>query len=101
MEDDRVFAINLSLYERADLGDSINLMVLLRSHLNTMKPSEIIVLESTVDFVEKIHQLFPNLDLRDFPSLESYVYLEPANLFLYYLGQETSKKEMEPLSKPC
>ncbi|GFY09801.1 hypothetical protein TNCV_3697631 [Trichonephila clavipes] len=91
MEDDRVFARNLSLYEGANLGYYINLMVLLRSHLNTMKPSEIIVLESTVDFVEKIHQLFPNLDLRDFFSLEPYAYLGPADLFLDYLGKESSK----------
>ncbi|GFX59181.1 hypothetical protein TNCV_936961 [Trichonephila clavipes] len=87
MEDDRVFAINLSPYEGADLGDYINFMVLLRSHLNTMKPSEILILI----IIEKIHQLLTNLDLRDFPSLEPYAYLEPADLFHDYLEREASK----------
>ncbi|GFV98813.1 hypothetical protein TNCV_2913301 [Trichonephila clavipes] len=72
MEDDKVFALNLSLYLGADLGDFINFMVLLRSHVNTVKPSEIIALGSTVDQVEKIRQLFPHLDLQEFPSLEPY-----------------------------
>ncbi|GFY31528.1 hypothetical protein TNCV_4693721 [Trichonephila clavipes] len=65
-------------------------MVPLRSHLITMKPSDI-VLESTVDLVEKIHQLFPSLDLRYFPSFEPYAYLEPADLFQGNLEQEASK----------
>ncbi|GFX70710.1 hypothetical protein TNCV_1032381 [Trichonephila clavipes] len=91
MEDDRVFTINLSLYEGADVGDYINFIVLLRCHFNTMKPSEVIVLGSTVDLVERIQQLFPNLDLRDFPSLEPYAYLEPADFFDDYLDQEASK----------
>ncbi|GFV33267.1 hypothetical protein TNCV_1497891 [Trichonephila clavipes] len=91
MEDYKVFALNLSLYPGADLGDFINFMVLLRSHVNTLKPSEIIALGSTVDLVEKIRQLFPHLDLRDFPSLEPYAYLEPADLFHDYLEQEDRK----------
>ncbi|GFY00039.1 hypothetical protein TNCV_1341371 [Trichonephila clavipes] len=91
MEDDKVFALNLSLYLGADLGDFINFMVLLRSHVNTLKPSEIIALGSTVDLVEKIRQLFPHLDLQDFPSLEPYAYLEPADLFHDYLEQEARK----------
>ncbi|GFT45305.1 hypothetical protein TNCV_2452281 [Trichonephila clavipes] len=91
MEDDKVFAINLSLYEGADLGDFINFIALLRSHLHTLKPSEIIALGSTVDLVEKIQRLFPNLDLRDFPSLEPYAYLEPADFFHDYLEKEASK----------
>ncbi|GFT06237.1 hypothetical protein TNCV_800511 [Trichonephila clavipes] len=91
MEDDKVFALNLSLYLGADLGDFINFMVLLRSHVNALKPSEIIALRSTVDLVEKISPLFPHLDLQDFPSLEPYAYLEPADLFLDYLEQEARK----------
>ncbi|GFW11800.1 hypothetical protein TNCV_4100121 [Trichonephila clavipes] len=91
MEDDKVFALNLSLYPGADLGDFINFMVLLRSHVNTLKPSEIIALGSTVELVEKIRQLFPHLDLRDFLSLEPYAYLEPADLFNDYLEQEARK----------
>ncbi|GFT14861.1 hypothetical protein TNCV_3483191 [Trichonephila clavipes] len=91
MEDDKVFALNLSPYPGADLGDFINFMVLLRSHVNTLKPSEIIALGSTVDLVEKIRQLFPHLDLRDFPSLEPYAYLESAVLFQDYLEQEARK----------
>ncbi|GFW99376.1 hypothetical protein TNCV_3006781 [Trichonephila clavipes] len=46
---------------------------------------------STVDLVERIRQLFPHLDLRDFPSLEPYAYLEPADLFHDYLEQEARK----------
>ncbi|GFT36830.1 hypothetical protein TNCV_174451 [Trichonephila clavipes] len=64
-------------------------MVHLRS--NTLKPSEIIALGSTVDLVEKIRQQFPYLDLRDFPSLEPYAYLERADLFHDYLEQEARK----------
>ncbi|GFT68207.1 hypothetical protein TNCV_373371 [Trichonephila clavipes] len=75
-------------------------MVLLRSHVNALKPSEIIALGSTVDLVEKIRQLFPHLDLQDFPSLEPYAYLEPADLFHDYLEQE-ARKGKDPLSKPC
>ncbi|GFT98848.1 hypothetical protein TNCV_3792591 [Trichonephila clavipes] len=52
-----------------------------------MKPSEVIVL----DLVEKIQQLFPNLDLRELPSSEPFAYLEPANFFHDYLEQEASK----------
>ncbi|GFT90180.1 hypothetical protein TNCV_1347811 [Trichonephila clavipes] len=37
MEDDKVFALNLSLYLGEDLGDFINFMVLLRSHVNILK----------------------------------------------------------------
>ncbi|GFU33769.1 hypothetical protein TNCV_7621 [Trichonephila clavipes] len=91
MEDDKVFALNLSLYLGADLGDFINFMVLLRSHVNALKPSEIIALGSTVDLVEKIRQLFPHLDLQDFPSLEPYAYLEPADLLPDYLEPEARK----------
>ncbi|GFS97967.1 hypothetical protein TNCV_2019051 [Trichonephila clavipes] len=91
MEDDNVFALNLSLYPGADLGNFINFMVLLRTHVNTLKPSEIIALESIVDQVEKIRQLFPHLNLRDFPSLKPYAYLEPADLFHDYLKQEARK----------
>ncbi|GFS68919.1 hypothetical protein TNCV_4569661 [Trichonephila clavipes] len=47
--DDNIFALNLSLYLGADLGDFINFMVLLRSRVNALKPSEIIALGSTVD----------------------------------------------------
>ncbi|GFX05893.1 hypothetical protein TNCV_1785261 [Trichonephila clavipes] len=75
----------------ADLGDFINFMVLLRSHVNTLKPSEIIALGSPVHLVEKIRQLFPHLDLPDFPSLEPYAYLEPVDLFHDYLEQEARK----------
>ncbi|GFX42411.1 hypothetical protein TNCV_1519751 [Trichonephila clavipes] len=46
---------------------------------------------STVDLVKKIQQLFPNIDLRDFPSFEPYAYLEPADFFHDYLEQEASK----------
>ncbi|GFW64500.1 hypothetical protein TNCV_813351 [Trichonephila clavipes] len=91
MEDDKVFALNLSLYPRADLGDFINFMVLLRPHVNTLKPSEIIALGSTMDLVEQIRQLFPHLDLRDFPSHEPYMYLVPSDLFHDYLEQEARK----------
>ncbi|GFU88365.1 hypothetical protein TNCV_847581 [Trichonephila clavipes] len=48
-------------------------------------------LKSTVDLLEKIQQLFPNLDLRDFPPLEPFANLEPADFFHDYLEQETSK----------
>ncbi|GFU54927.1 hypothetical protein TNCV_1464351 [Trichonephila clavipes] len=93
MEDDKVFALNLSLYPGADLGDFINFMVLIRSHVNTLKPSEIIALGSPVDMVEKIRQLFPHLDLRDFPSLEPYAHLEPTDLSPDYLEQEARKRK--------
>ncbi|GFW62906.1 hypothetical protein TNCV_4452551 [Trichonephila clavipes] len=75
----------------ADLGDFINFMVQLRSHVNTLKPYENIALGSAVDLVEQIRQQFDHLDLRDFPSLEPYAYLEPADLFHDYLEQEARK----------
>ncbi|GFU25391.1 hypothetical protein TNCV_1488571 [Trichonephila clavipes] len=91
MEYDRDFAINLSLYEGADLGDYISFMVLLRSHVNTMKPSEVMVLGLTEVLVEKIQQLFPNLDLRDISSLEPFANLQPADFFHNYLKKDASK----------
>ncbi|GFW63894.1 hypothetical protein TNCV_706001 [Trichonephila clavipes] len=106
MEDDTVFAIILSLYEReaADLGDYINVMMF-RSHLNTMKPSEVFVLESTVDLVEKIQQLFPNLDLRELPSFEHFAYLEPGNSGLFPLlpgtGGQQRKGSLYPSRIDC
>ncbi|GFX25206.1 hypothetical protein TNCV_2753811 [Trichonephila clavipes] len=66
-------------------------MVLLRSQVYNLKPSEIIALGSTVELVEKIRQLFPHLDLQDFPRLEPYAYLELADLFHDYLEQEDRK----------
>ncbi|GFS91252.1 hypothetical protein TNCV_1306761 [Trichonephila clavipes] len=71
-----MFSINVIAYQ-----------ILLRSGNSFL----IIVLESTVDLVEKIQRLFPNLDLRDFPSLEPYAYLETADIFHDYLEQEASK----------
>ncbi|GFV96538.1 hypothetical protein TNCV_3260021 [Trichonephila clavipes] len=82
---------SLSLYEGADLRDFITFMILFRSRVNTLKPSEIIVLESTKDLVEKIQQLLPNLDLRNFPSFEPYGYLEHAGFFHDYLEQKVSE----------
>ncbi|GFU86738.1 hypothetical protein TNCV_1293981 [Trichonephila clavipes] len=91
MEDDKIFALYVSQYPTADLGDFINFMVLIRSHVKKLKPTEIIALGSTEDLVEKTRQPFPHLDLRDFPLLESYAYLEPAELFHDYLEQEARK----------
>ncbi|GFU12475.1 hypothetical protein TNCV_4244371 [Trichonephila clavipes] len=82
---------SFTLREGADLGDYINFMVLLRSHVNTMKPSEVMVLGLTGVLVEKIQQLFPNIDLRDIPSLEPFANLQPADFFHNYLEQEASK----------
>ncbi|GFU86743.1 hypothetical protein TNCV_1294031 [Trichonephila clavipes] len=65
--------------------------MLLGSHVNKLKTSEIIALGSTVDLVEKVRQLFPHLDLREFPSLEPYACLVPADLFHDYLEQEARK----------
>ncbi|GFU24950.1 hypothetical protein TNCV_339951 [Trichonephila clavipes] len=98
MEYDRDFAINLSLYEGADLEDYINFMVLLRSHVNTMKPSEVMVLGLTGVLVEKIQQLFPNLDLQDIPSLEPFANLRTFSTITW---NRRPAKEREPLSKPC
>ncbi|GFY31517.1 hypothetical protein TNCV_4693611 [Trichonephila clavipes] len=75
-------------------------MVPLRSHLNTMKPSDIIVLESTVDLVEKIHQLFQVLTSGTFLRL-SLMRTWNLQTFSKVTWNRRPAKEREPLSKPC
>ncbi|GFY39235.1 hypothetical protein TNIN_168251 [Trichonephila inaurata madagascariensis] len=56
-------------------------MVQFRSSLNALKPAEVIALEPiyTVDLVEQLQQLLPNLDPLDIPTFESFAYFEPAD----------------------
>ncbi|GFS62554.1 hypothetical protein TNIN_134451 [Trichonephila inaurata madagascariensis] len=93
MEDEKAFALNFALYQGADLGDYINFMVQFRSSLNALKPAEVIALEPiyTVNLVEQMQQLLPNLDPRDIPTFESFAYFEPADVFHDYLEQEARK----------
>ncbi|GFS58269.1 hypothetical protein TNIN_197481, partial [Trichonephila inaurata madagascariensis] len=93
MEDKLAFTLNLALYQEANLGDYINFMIQFRSSLNALKPADVIVLEPifTVDLVEQMQQLLPNLGPREIPTFESFAYFEPADAFDEYLEQEASK----------
>ncbi|GFS40291.1 hypothetical protein TNIN_305461, partial [Trichonephila inaurata madagascariensis] len=93
MEDEKAFALQLAIYQKADLGDYINFMIQFRSSLNALKPADVIALEPiyTVDLVEQMQQLLPHLDPREIPTFQSFVYFEPADVFDEYLEQEASK----------
>ncbi|GFR07213.1 hypothetical protein TNCT_396351 [Trichonephila clavata] len=60
--------------------------------LSKWKPSEIIPLEPlySVDLAEKLHQILPNHDPRDVPSLANYCYFVPADLHSDYLEEEAT-----------
>ncbi|GFY37002.1 hypothetical protein TNIN_335961 [Trichonephila inaurata madagascariensis] len=93
MEDEKAFALQLAIYQGADLGDYINFMIQFRSSLNALKPADVIALEPiyTVDLVEQMQQLLPHLDPREIPTFQPFVYFEPADVFEEYLEQEASK----------
>ncbi|GFW24902.1 hypothetical protein TNCV_3846361 [Trichonephila clavipes] len=59
----------------------------------TSQPSEVIVLESTVNLLVKIQQLLLNPDLRNLPSFKPFAYLEPADFSHVFLEQEASKEK--------
>ncbi|GFY13489.1 uncharacterized protein TNCV_1803601 [Trichonephila clavipes] len=84
--------------EQTHCGHEFHLRCLLRhldfrSIINTLKPSEVIALEPiyTVDLVEKMQQLLPNLDPWDIPTFKTFANSEPVDVFDDYLEQEASK----------
>ncbi|GFW39597.1 hypothetical protein TNCV_3187681 [Trichonephila clavipes] len=93
MENCKAFALSIAVYPGADLGDCIDFMVQFRTRLNSLKPAEIIALELiyTMELVEQMQQLLPNLDPRDIPTFERFANSEPADMSHDYLEQETRK----------
>ncbi|GFY62456.1 hypothetical protein TNIN_135021 [Trichonephila inaurata madagascariensis] len=102
IEDEKALALNLAVYQGTDLGDYINFMVQFQSSLNALKPADVIALEPiyTVDLVEQMQQLLPNLNPRQIPTFESFAYFEPADVF-EDLEQEASKGKGALFPKPC
>ncbi|GFX86144.1 hypothetical protein TNCV_2560261 [Trichonephila clavipes] len=93
MEDDKAFAIRLAVYRVLDLGDYINFMVQFRDRLNNLKPAEIIAFEPiyTVDLIEPMENVLPNLEPRDIPTFERFSNSEPVDMVYDYLEQEANK----------
>ncbi|GFV37441.1 hypothetical protein TNCV_4347951 [Trichonephila clavipes] len=76
-------------------------MVLLRPHVNALKPSGRFLLSpDTVDFWLKDSSAVSHLDPRTFSLEQPAAYLEPADPLFDYLEQE-ARKGKRPLSKPC
>ncbi|GFS58273.1 hypothetical protein TNIN_345161 [Trichonephila inaurata madagascariensis] len=73
----------------------INFMIKFRSSLNALKPADVIALEPiyTVDLVEQMQQLLPNLDSREIPLNR--------RMYLTNTWNRRPARERAPLSKPC
>ncbi|GFS57001.1 hypothetical protein TNIN_65901 [Trichonephila inaurata madagascariensis] len=93
MEDERAFTLNLTLYQEADLGDYITFMMKFRIVLNSLKPSEVIQLETVyaIDIIDLLMQVLPDHEPHDVPWFECFSYFEPADLHSDYMERETAK----------
>ncbi|GFY40770.1 hypothetical protein TNIN_158231 [Trichonephila inaurata madagascariensis] len=102
MEDELAFTLNLALYQEADLGDYITFMMKFRTVLNSLKPSEVIQLETVyaMDIIDLLVQVLPDHEPHDVPWFECFSYFEPADLTVMITWAGAAKGKA-PLSKPC
>ncbi|GFY73642.1 hypothetical protein TNIN_440611 [Trichonephila inaurata madagascariensis] len=93
MEDELAFTLNLALYQEADLGDYITFMMKFRTILNSLKPSEVIQLETVyaMDIIDLLVQVLPDHEPHDVPWFECFSYFEPADLHSDYMEREAAK----------
>ncbi|GFS56048.1 hypothetical protein TNIN_127741 [Trichonephila inaurata madagascariensis] len=93
MEDELAFTLNLALYQEADLGDYITFMMKFRTIFNSLKPSEVIQLETVyaMDIIDLLVQVLPDHEPHDVPWFECFSYFEPVDLHSDYMEREASK----------
>ncbi|GFY39234.1 hypothetical protein TNIN_168241 [Trichonephila inaurata madagascariensis] len=93
MEDELAFTLKLALYQEADLRDYITFMMNFRTILNSLKPSEVIQLETVyaMDIIDLLMQVLPDHEPNDVPWFECFSYFEPAGLHSDYMEQAAAK----------
>ncbi|GFX65819.1 hypothetical protein TNCV_2043521 [Trichonephila clavipes] len=93
MDADVAFTLHLALYQEADLGEYITFIMNFRTNLNSLKPSEVIELETicAMIIIDLLIQVLPDHELHDVPWFEPYSYFEPADLDSDYMEQEAAK----------
>ncbi|GFV98810.1 hypothetical protein TNCV_2913271 [Trichonephila clavipes] len=95
MEVDLAFTLHLALYQEADLGEYITFMMNFWTNLNSLKPSEVIELETICarSIIDLMMQILPDHEPQDVPWFEPYSYFEPADLDSDYIEQEAAKRK--------
>ncbi|GFT50693.1 hypothetical protein TNCV_567911 [Trichonephila clavipes] len=93
MEADLAFKLHLALYQEVDLGECITFMMNFRTNLNSLKPSEVIELETicAMIIIDLLIQVLPDHEPHDVPWFEPYSYFEPTDLDSDYIEQEAAK----------
>ncbi|GFW20827.1 hypothetical protein TNCV_1050481 [Trichonephila clavipes] len=93
MEDELAFTLNLALYQEADTVDYITFMMNFWTVLNTLKPSEVIELQTVhaMNSIDLLMQVLPDNEPHDVPWFECFPYFEPSDLHSDYLEQEPVK----------
>ncbi|GFY73637.1 hypothetical protein TNIN_440561 [Trichonephila inaurata madagascariensis] len=101
MEDEKAFALNLAIYQGADLGDYINFMIQFRSSLNALKPADVIALEPiyTVDLRSRCNSCCQILTPEILRS--SHLHTLNRRMRLTNTWNRRPARERAPLSKPC
>ncbi|GFT15470.1 hypothetical protein TNCV_3264831 [Trichonephila clavipes] len=93
MEDDLAFTLHLTLYQEADLGEYIDFMMNFPTNLNSLKPSEVIVLETicVMIIIDGLMQVLPDHESHDVSWFEPYSYFELADLDNDYIKHKATK----------
>ncbi|GFX86145.1 hypothetical protein TNCV_2560271 [Trichonephila clavipes] len=93
MVTDLGFTLHLDLYQEVDLEKYINIMMNFRTTLNSLKPFEVIVLETifVMIIIDLMVQVLPDHKPNDVPWFQPYLYFEPADLDSDYIEQEADK----------
>ncbi|GFX32224.1 hypothetical protein TNCV_2659001 [Trichonephila clavipes] len=93
MEADLAFTLHLVLYQEADLGEYITLMMNFWTNLNSLKPSKVIDLETicSMIIIDQLIQVLPDHEPHDVPWFEPYSYFERTDLDSDYIEQEAAK----------
>ncbi|GFX88600.1 hypothetical protein TNCV_2660111 [Trichonephila clavipes] len=81
------------MYQEADLGDYINFMMIFRTVLIHLKPSEVIELETicAMNIIDLMMEILPQHEPHDVLWFESFSYYESADLDSEFMEQEAAK----------
>ncbi|GFY44300.1 hypothetical protein TNIN_124251 [Trichonephila inaurata madagascariensis] len=103
MEDELAFTLNLALYQEADLGDYITFMMKFRTIFNSLKPSEVIQLETVnaMDIIDLLVQVLPDHEPHDVPWFSVFLFSNLLTCTVITLEQRPPKGKRAPSSKPC
>ncbi|GFX86149.1 hypothetical protein TNCV_2560311 [Trichonephila clavipes] len=93
MEADLAFTLHLDLYQEVDLIEYIAIKMNFWTTLNSLKPPEVIVLETicTRIIIDLLMQVLPDYEPNEVPWFQPYSYFEPADLDSDYIEQEAAK----------